>query len=390
MSAEVRNHIKGVAKSPHSVIELSVSEYKHYIHNAIVLSGLSKVNCAVTKTCIPSYDVVHYGKHVKQGSVAFKIGNREEEKINRIDMSRMAKKYMLILGRKDEISNVFDNVMIFQSNMKQVGVGVKAHEQNGSGFVVLLFALLNDVGKEDTTIWTNENVDDVKACKKNICTGRSSHFESKGYYASFGMKANYGIVNKSSLAEYAVKKTKCEYKQHVIKQKATEIEMLCALEFKKSTASFGRYLRNITELLSPVVDEAYACQDDWGNIGLVKVPSSQCGFWMSQVCIDASTSTAHTENDCTYTFISVPAQENVFSKKVKKKSYFLFGLNEVDKVCIPLNQQLSFFFSGLCLLHRQNHPSQDKHSTNFVNIAAYGNERLFNHIRASFNRLKSE
>ena len=149
-----------------------------------------------------------------------------------------------------------------------------------------------------------------------MCTGRSSHFESKGYYASFGMKANYGIVNKSSLAEYAVKKTKCEYKQHVIKQKATEIEMLCALEFKKSTASFGRYLRNITELLSHVVDEAYTCQDDWGNIGLVKVPSSQCGFWMSQVCIDASTSTAHTENDCTYTFISVPAQENMFSKKV--------------------------------------------------------------------------
>ena len=94
---------------------------------------------------------------------------------------------------------------------------------------MLLFALLNDVGKEDTMIWTNENVGDVKACKKNIFTGRSSYFESKGYYASFGMKANYGIVNKSSLAEYAVKKTKCEYKQHVIKQKDTENEILCAL-----------------------------------------------------------------------------------------------------------------------------------------------------------------
>ena len=137
-----------------------------------------------------------------------------------------------------------------------------------------------------------------------------------------------------------------------------------------------------------MINEAFDCQSDWGNIGLVEVPTKKCGLWQSQICIDASTETAHTERDCTYTLISIPKQQNTFSRKVKRKSYFLFVLNNEQKVCISLTPQLSFFFSGMCLLHRQNHPSHENHSINFINIASYGNERLFNNIRASFNRVK--
>ena len=190
------------------------------------------------------------------------------------------------------------------------------------------------------------------------------------------------------MAKYTVINNKNLKLQKEIILKAEYLEHLLAEELLPSTLSFKKYLRNITDLLSPVINEAFECQKDWGNICLNAVPTTEYGLWQSQICIDASTSTAHTEKDCTYTLISVPNQQNTFSRKVKRKSYFLFVLNDHEKICIPLTPQVTFFFSGVCLVHRQNHPSSDDHAINFLNIASYGNERLFNHIRSSFNRVK--
>ena len=71
---------------------------------------------------------------------------------------------------------------------------------------MLLFALVNDISGDEVTCWNNNHVNYIRMCKKNICTDRSSYYGSSGYYASFGMKANCGILDKSSLAEYTVKK----------------------------------------------------------------------------------------------------------------------------------------------------------------------------------------
>ena len=303
-----------------------------------------------------------------------------------MDMSRMKKKYVFILGKKDEILRSFDNTVAFAGNMKQDTND--NNKQKGSGYLVLLLSTINEPKHEKHFVWTANQVKDLKHCKKNICTAQNAHHGSKGYYASFGMKANYAIVNQSSLAKYTVINNKNLKLQKEIILKAEYLENLLAEELLTSTLSFKKYLRNITDLLSPVINEAFECQKDWGNICLNAVPTTEYGLWQSQICIDASTSTAHTEKDCTYTLISVPNQQNTFSRKVKRKSYFLFVLNDHEKICIPLTPQVTFFFSGMCLVHRQNHPSSDDHAINFLNIASYGNERLFNHIRSSFNRVK--
>ena len=77
-------------------------------------------------------------------------------------------------------------------------------------------------------------------------------------------------------------------------EKSHRLENKVAMEMKQSIVSFRKYVRNIHQLLSPIVDKAFNSQSDWGNIGIVKVKTSDSGLWHSQICIDASTSIEHT------------------------------------------------------------------------------------------------
>ena len=48
----------------------------------------------------------------------------------------------------------------------------------------------------------------LKGCKPNIIQGSASHFGSSGKYYSFGARANYGRIEKSTLTQYVTKKFK--------------------------------------------------------------------------------------------------------------------------------------------------------------------------------------
>ena len=48
---------------------------------------------------------------------------------------------------------------------------------------------------------------------------------------------------------------------------------------------------------------------------------------------------------------------------------------------IKLEPGLSFIFSGKYLTHRQVIPDSNSKHGNFLNIASYGNKRLYNHIK---------
>ena len=119
-----------------------------------------------------------------------------------------------------------------------------------------------------------------------------------------------------------------------------------------------------------------------------EVSTSSSSLWATQACIDASTKVSHTENDCTYTIISVPEQVKFIRKKASRKVNFLFSPNAANSLEIPLKNNFEFFYSALCLTHRQSFPVDASKEGNFVNVSSYGNERLYNHIRTSFNRVK--
>ena len=121
--------------------------------------------------------------------------------------------------------------------------------------------------------------------------------------------------------------------------------------------------------------------------------TSNHGLWQSELCCDAITRDFHTERDITYTLISIPYQftDNV-EKKQCKPTYFMLQLNEKNTIAFRMTPKSSFFFSGTMITHKQfcedgyEDVDDRKKISHFYNIACYGNERLFHHLRLSFRR----
>ena len=103
------------------------------------------------------------------------------------------------------------------------------------------------------------------------------------------------------------------------------------------------------------------------------------------MCVNAVTKTFHTENYCTSTVIVVPDQSCQTNKD--REFQFVFQLQKYMNVSFKLKYGISFIFSGKLLTHRQQCtlPCEGNNDV-FFNIASYGNNRLYNHIKYSFNR----
>ena len=48
---------------------------------------------------------------------------------------------------------------------------------------------------------------------------------------------------------------------------------------------------------------------------------------------------------------------------------------------------VSFIFSGKFLTHRQVMNENQVSNETFINFASYGNEKLYNHVKATINRV---
>lgn len=84
-------------------------------------------------------------------------------------------------------------------------------------------------------------------------------------------------------------------------------------------------------------------QDDYVNINLEEAKTSNSGLWQSQICVDASTDIAHTENECTYSLIQIPNQDLSLGKKAYTHLYFMLQLNQTNQVIIPYQIKLCVF-----------------------------------------------
>ena len=66
-----------------------------------------------------------------------------------------------------------------------------------------------------------------------------------------------------------------------------------------------RHLK-IQPLICSMINVILNLQKPLGDINFKGVENKSSGLWQSQVCINAQTGIFHTENNCTYTLISVP------------------------------------------------------------------------------------
>ena len=327
---------------------------------------------------ISSYGHIEYGNGIRLKETETMIKD-EHFHHKEIQLCKMKKNYVSIVMDKHECIEKSPDTHVIESSFRKHG--------ELSGLVLLFFARLSKKEQESNLFFNNKLHSKLKFCKSNIfLPGKSNHFDSSGYYYSFGNRASYKKQGSSSINTYTNKKSKIMLNQNKIDDEAKFIENKCATELCKGIKSLKGYTKNITELISPMLDVSYSMQKKYGDINFTDVPTSKSGMWQSQVCVNASTSILHTENDCTYTCIYVPQQEFKPSKKQKKENMFIFSLNKSTNITILLENGCSFLFSGTFLAHRQNFTTDIKDGDYFYNLASYGNKRLFSHLRQSFKR----
>ena len=165
------------------------------------------------------------------------------------------------------------------------------------------------------------------------------------------------------------------------------MEEQSSIELINGVSDLCTVIPNLKDYICPILSHAYEIQNVLGPLNMKPVQVSEHGMWQTCICENAETTQLHTENDCTYTVISVPEQEKIGS--IQPDYTFIFKLKEEGgSVGIKLEPGVTFIFSGKLLTHRQmrnNETAPESHT--FFNIASYGNKRLLCHLKVTIQRL---
>ena len=115
-----------------------------------------------------------------------------------------------------------------------------------------------------------------------------------------------------------------------------------------------------------------------------KTNVSNNGMWQSSICVNCETAVLHIENNCTYTVIATPNQEE------EKAPIFVFELKKGYTIGLQMDPGLTLMFSGKYLWHRQMILGNNKSTKScFIDFASYGNEKRFNHLKTTIRRVNT-
>ena len=319
--------------------------------------------------------------------------NQSNFHTHEIQLEQIYRNYIIITMEKSECTVAFNNTIIidasYGAHSKKTN---KNRELKPSGAIVLCIAVIESRSKDHTNTWGEEEIHTLTQWKPNIVTKTTQHFGSSGLIYSFGNRGNFGMIDNSSITTYANRKFKNKAKHSNAQIDADRMEYLCADEVRNAVASISKLVPNISMLLSPIIRKAFDMQSRISSIDLKDVKSVASGVWQSEVCVNSKTAILHTEEDVTYTLITVPKQCRIGNlKESQNRTYFIFQINPKNNIAIHMNMKLSFLFSGKFLTHRQHcNATTDQNNRQFVNIACYGNKMLYSHIKASISRTMND
>ena len=132
--------------------------------------------------------------------------------------------------------------------------------------------------------------------KDNIMKkGKANHHNSQGKYYSFGNKGAFKLIGNSSVGQYTQKEVKAKRNMDVLIGVADKAEKLCACHIYESVEAIGKVVRNISKLLSPLINVAFQMQSKLRSVNFQEVATTPSGMWQSSVCINARTARYHTE-----------------------------------------------------------------------------------------------
>ena len=365
-----------------TVMELNSTQYNRFKDNCILVASLRI--CSDTNHVY--YNSVAFGSKVSVTKESSKFGTNHRNMW--INLNKTKSRLVMIITPKAEFIKVFPNAHVF-------GTVLTYHKKKHgnklpptSGFIILMKCMLPS--KKSTYIFDNEMYTIVSKCKPNSLKS-FDHHGTKGYSYSFGNKPLYGNINGSSVSTYTPVRHKNEKKQDKLVSQAEYVHQKCSQTIRNGIVNMSKVIPELKHMLSPIINAAYAMQCDKDVKFLTKDITSDVGCWNAFLFVEGRTEYFHVENDCAYTFITVPQQNQRKYLHPTHEPVFLFKLNELQTLTLPLHNDLSFIYNASLLTHRQRYePDLDMNSTKFFNISSYGNAKLFNHLRKSFGRLNDK
>ena len=370
--------------SPHTVIELSCRQWIRMSNNAIVCEGLSD-DITDKKHPVVSYEKVIFGSNISTIRRQF-LSNNKRIQCKIPLLSRIKGSFLAIVGKKDELLATNNKVLVVDGSSQELGNNENNRSYKPSGMVLLCLVTFKKEKKEKGYTWGKREADFLKSCKSNIMTGRSHHFSSSGNYYSYGNRANFGRVDNSTITQYVSRKYTSVDKTKVAKENAAIMEDLSTQELALGIKNLSAIIPNITKYIAPTLNAIHGLQHDIGDINMKEVQGTNSGLWMTSICDTCQTTNLHTENDCTYTVVTVPKQ--VKYPTGNPEYNFLFDLKKGQTIGIRMEHGVTFMYTGRYLMHRQclNENAESDNGT-FINFASYGNERLYNHLKSSVKRI---
>ena len=106
-------------------------------------------------------------------------------------------------------------------------------------------------------------------------------------YYSFGNKGAFKVVNNSSVDQYTIKSNVIKSRKNDLKNWCLSAESLVAEHLDESVNSMKKYIRNLPELICPLLNVAYKMQSEHGPVNLKAVKTKDSGIWMSSICLNA-------------------------------------------------------------------------------------------------------
>ena len=147
----------------------------------------------------------------------------------------------------------------------------------------------------------------------------------------------------------------------------------------------SKYFSNLKSMISPDISKIVNEFDLNSNNQLKNTNNMfSLGMLNGHFCVNARTQESHTECDSSYTIISVPVQQYDGYKKLNAR--FKFVINQNTDIIIPMQPKVAFLYSGYMLSHHQILDSIDQKQGIFINLATYGNKRLFDNMMKSLHR----
>ena len=191
-------------QAPHTLLELSKVEHKIMNDNTIhVTFDLKKTQQSSNKnkSVLPYYNVVSYGSNIVSKRRAC-LSDGIKFHYKNINISSMKSNYFIITADKSQCVELFPNTKIFDSSYRQSQNHHNQSKYDPSGIVLLLLRVNNKNTVDENKGWGQEDVGKLKLCKSNTIKKSTQHFNSSGYIGSFGNRANYGMIDNSSVNIY--------------------------------------------------------------------------------------------------------------------------------------------------------------------------------------------